>query len=143
MQIVMIYWRFGNGIFRLSLTAGMGSMNKVLYGKLLTGAYAFFIGISLTWVIVSFVVGGYVNYVALMTLAVFGAQAYFRHRLANLALGIIILPASIFASLFFLSWGGKSGFDAFIGIMLSLSVISIGLSIFLVFSYLKLSFNAE
>lgn len=118
-------------------------MSQSLYKKLLSAAYGFYIVMSAAWLITSFAVGGYFNYISLITLGIFSVQAYYRHRVANLALGIILLPASILGALFFLSWGGKSGFDSFIYVMLSLSVVSLILSIFLVFSYLRLSFNTD
>ncbi len=118
-------------------------ISKNNYKKILTATYAFYIGLSLTWFLVSFFVGSYVNYISLLTFGIFCTQAWYRHRVANLALGIIVLPASIFGALYFLAWGGNTGFDAFINVMLALSVTSIVLSIFLVFSYLKMSFNTD
>jgi hypothetical protein len=69
--------------------------------------------------------------------------AYYRNRIANLTIGILLLPTSILSALFFLSWGLKSGFDGFIYTMTLLSVVSIALSIFLIFSYLRLSFDRD
>jgi hypothetical protein len=117
------------------------AISKATYRKIVTAAYAFFIGIALTWFLTSFFVGHTINYVALGSLAAFCMQAWYKNRVVNLTLGIIILPASIFGELYFLAWGLKSGFDAFIGVMATLALISLVFSIFLVFSYLKMSFD--
>lgn len=118
-------------------------MNKTTYSKLIIAIYVFYLLLSLAWLVTSFAVGGYINYFALVILAAFAAQTYFRHRITNLILGILMLPASIYGALFFLSWGGNSGFDLFINVMISLSVASIAASIVLVFGYLKLSFSND
>ena len=118
-------------------------MNKTQYSKLVFATYVFYMLISLAWFVTSLAVGGYINYFALVTLAAFAAQTFFKHRITNLVLGILMLPASIYGALFFLSWGGNSGFDTFISVMISLSVTSIAASIVLVFGYLKLSFSNE
>jgi ethanolamine transporter EutH len=116
-------------------------MSKSLLGKLTTMSYGFFIGLALTWFLVSFFVGGYVNYISLLTFVLFSAQAYFKIRMANLALGIILMPASIFWGLQFVWMGAKTGFDLFTNIMVALSAVSFALSIVLVFGYLKMSFD--
>ncbi|MCF8449773.1 MAG: bestrophin family protein [Taibaiella sp.] len=118
-------------------------ISKSLYKKLLIVVYAFYILLALFWFLANYFMGGIVNYIAFISLAVFCTQAYYKHRVANLAFGIIILPASIFSALYFLSWGYKAGFDGFIYTMSFISLFSIVLSIFLVFSYLKLSFDKD
>jgi hypothetical protein len=118
-------------------------MNKTQYSKLVLGTYVFYMLLSLAWFVTSLAVGGYVNFFALVTFAAFAAQFYFKHRITNLVLGILVLPASIYGALFFLSWGGNSGFDTFISVMIALSIASIAASIILVFGYLKLSFNND
>jgi hypothetical protein len=119
----------------------MAESNKLTKSILI--AYGFFIVLALAWFITSFVVGGYFNLVAFITLAVFSAQAYYKNRIANLVLGLIILPASIFWGLQFAYSGGKTGFDTFINVMLLLSATSLAMSIVLVFGYLKMSFGND
>lgn len=113
------------------------------YRRLVTTAHGYFTGLALTWFLVSFFVGGYVNYISLLTFAIFCAQLYFKHRVANLILGIIILPAAIFWGLQFLYAGGSGGFDAFVNVMLLLTLASIFFAIIMVFGYLKLSFGDD
>ncbi len=129
--------------FGLSLAQNIYIMSKSLLGRLTTTSYGFFIGLSLTWFLVSLFVGGYFNYISLLTFLIFSAQAYFKHRVANLALGIIIMPASIFWGLQFMWMGGKTGFDAFTNVMIALSAASFAFSIILVFGYLRMSFSEE
>lgn len=116
---------------------------KLKYGKLVTVAQGYFTGLAITWFLVSLFVGGYFNYIALLTAILFSAQLYFKNRIANLALGIIILPAAIFWGLQFLAMGGSGGFDVFVNVMLLLAVASIVFSIILVFGYVKLSMGEE
>lgn len=116
---------------------------KHKYGKLVTVAQGYFTGLAITWFLVSLFVGGYVNYIALLTAILFSAQLYIKNRIANLALGIIILPAAIFWGLQFMAMGGSGGFDIFVNVMLLLAVTSIIFSIILVFGYIKLSFGEE
>lgn len=116
---------------------------KLKYGKLVTVAQGYFTGLAITWFLVSLFVGGYFNYIAILTAILFGAQLYIKNRIANLALGIIILPAAIFWGLQFVAMGGSGGFDVFVNVMLLLAFISIVFSIILVFGYIKLSFGEE
>jgi hypothetical protein len=109
------------------------------FGKLVTVAQGYFVGLAITWFLVSFFVGGYFNYIALLTAILFIAQLYFKNRIANLALGIVILPAAIFWGLQFVAMGGSGGFDMFVNVMLFLSLASIVFSIILVFGYIRLS----
>lgn len=83
------------------------------------------------------------NYTVLFTFAIFCVQAYYNHRKANLAVGIVLLPVSIFGMLHFVAWGGRVGFDAFISTMIVLGLISIIASVILMFSYLKMSFDND
>ncbi len=103
-------------------------------------AYGFYILLGTVWVIMNLLWGHYFNYQAFLVVAVFAVQAYYKHKLTNLLLGVILLGVSIFSALEFMLMGGKTGFDAFADIMIALSVISIVMSGILIFSYLKLSF---
>jgi hypothetical protein len=118
-------------------------MAKPLYEKLVYVVYGYFILLGLAWLLASFAFGGGLNYWALLTVASFGAQAYFRKKLTNLILGVLILGASIFWSLEFISMGAKTGYDAFVNTMLGITVASIVMAIILVFSYTKLSFRDQ
>jgi hypothetical protein len=142
-KILAIYLFFSSLLVYSIFDAQRIMISKTLYKKLLIVVYAFYVLLALFWFLANYFMGGIVNYIAFISLAVFCAQAYYKHRIANLAFGIIILPASIFSALYFLSWGYKAGFDGFIFTMSFLSLCSIVLSIFLVFSYLKLSFDKD
>lgn len=114
---------------------------KNTYERLATAAHIFYILLTLSWFITSYIVGSYINYISLLMFGIFCVQAYYNHRVSNLVLGLITMPASIFWGLQFLFIGGKTGFDAFTNIMMLLSVLSFVFSIILVFSYLKMSFG--
>ncbi|GAA4465860.1 hypothetical protein GCM10023093_18760 [Nemorincola caseinilytica] len=118
-------------------------LKKLTYRKFVYAAYGFFLLLSLAWFVVALYESHTLNYTALFTFAIFCVQAYYNHRMTNLVVGIILLPASIFGTLYFLSWGGKVGFDAFIGTMTALGVVSIAASLILAFSYLKMSFDSH
>jgi hypothetical protein len=113
------------------------------YEKLVFVAYSFFILLGLSWLLASFAFGSYFNYWAFLTIAAFGTQAYFRQKLTNLILGVLSLGISIFWSLQFMWMGSKTGYDAFVKIMLGISLISIIMSVILIFSYTKLSFTDQ
>jgi hypothetical protein len=118
-------------------------LRTLTYRKFVYAAYAFFLLVSLLWVIVEFYESHAVNYMALSTFVVFCIQAYYNHRIANLAMGIVLLLASIWGTLDFIAWGGKMGFDWFIITMICMGVISIAASVILAFSYLKMSFDND
>lgn len=119
----------------------MAESNKLTKSILI--AYGFFIVLALAWFITRLAVGGYVDWVSLVLLGVFCAQAYYKNRIANLVLGLILLPASVFRLLQFAYSGGQKGFDTFINVMLLLSATSLAMSIVLVFGYLKMSFGND
>ncbi len=108
--------------------------------------YIFYIILALVWLLIELFENrslGTVGYILLGSIATFCLQVYYKIRVVNLILGILLLPVSILGALQFLSWGGKSGFDAFIFTALILCITSIACSILLVFSYLKLSFSED
>ncbi len=124
--------------------AGIYMNNKLsFYEKIVYLAYGYFILFSLAWLAASFYFGGYFNYRASATLIIFATQAYFHKKLTNLILGILAFRLSIFWILEFISMGAKAGYDAFVDIMLSLSVISAVMAVILIFSYTKLSFKGQ
>lgn len=116
---------------------------KLKYRNFVYASYAFFILLSALWFIIELYMSHAANYTVLFLFAIFCVQAYYNHRIANLAVGLVLLPISIFGLLHFIAWGGKAGFDTFISTMIVLGVISIAASVILVFSYLKMSFDND
>lgn len=102
-------------------------------------AYGYFILLGLAWFVAS--MSGGINYTALGIVAIFGIQAYFKHRLTNLLLGIVTFALSIFMLLQSISMGGKGGFDAFVNVLIAMSAVSVVLSLILMFSFMKLAFK--
>ena len=120
-------------------------MSKQLstYEKLVFVAYGYFILIALCWLTANIVFGGFFNPWASGTILLFAAQAYFRKKLTNLILGIVIFGVSIFWLLEFTFLGKTTGFDLFVNTMLTLALISIIMSGILIFSYTKLGFKDQ
>jgi hypothetical protein len=116
---------------------------KLSYRNFVYASYAFFMLLSLSWFLIELYESRAANYTVLFTFIIFCVQAYYNHRIANLAVGIVLLPISIFGLLHFISWGGKAGFDVFINTMIVLGIVSIVASVILIFSYLKMSFDND
>ena len=116
---------------------------KLKYRNFVYASYGFYLLVSLAWFIAALYWSGAINYMAILTFAVFCVQAYYNHRVTNLVVGLILLPTSILGTLYFVTWGAKSGFDAFIYTMTTLGLVSIAASIILAFSYLKMSFDSH
>src|ERR1043166_2494715 len=112
----------------------MAEKKHSFYEIMVYVAYGFFILLGLGWFSGSLFVGGFFNYWAFLIMVVFGLQAYFRHKLTNLILGVLTLPLSILGTLQFIWFGQKTGFDLFVNLMIVLSVIGFILSLVLVFS---------
>ena len=110
-------------------------------------AYAFFILLGGSWLVISFVSSRRFNPEAFTITAVFGIQAYFHHRLTNLILGILALGFSIFMLLEVISsfdlMAKQAIFDGLVKALMALSVFSIIMSCILIFSYMKLSFKDQ
>ncbi len=121
----------------------MGTGKVSLYEKLVYAAYGFYMLLGSVWMVMNLIFGHYFNSYAFVVVAVFGVQAYYKHKLTNLLLGIVLFFLSIFSLLDFLAMGGKTGFDTFVNVMMGLSFASIVMSGILIFSYLKLSFKSE
>jgi hypothetical protein len=116
------------------------------YEVLVFIAYGFFILLGLTWFLMSFSsTGGHFNYTAFSIVVIFGAQAYFRHRLTNLILGILALFFSIFMLLDVINsfdlMAKNATYDTASKALLSLSLFSIIMSVILIFGYARLSFK--
>ena len=110
-------------------------------------AYAFFFLLGITWLVMNFMSSGHFNLQAFMLASVFAIQAYFRHRLTNLIIGILVLFLSIFMLLDVISeynlMAKGATYDGFIKALLGLSLFSIFMSCILIFSYTKLSFKDQ
>ena len=106
-------------------------------------AYGYFMLIALLWVLFSLIWGGVFGYWAFSAAVLFAVQAYYKHKLTNLILGVLTFPVAIFALLEFLAKGHKAGFNAFTGTMTALSAVSVIMSVILIFGYMKLSFMEE
>lgn len=115
------------------------------YEILVYVAYAFFILLGLSWFLMS-LSGGF-NTTAFFITAVFAVQAFYRHRLTNLILGILALFFSIFMLMdtinTFNLMDKHAVYDAFTKIMMGMSLFGIVMSVILVFSYLKFSFKDQ
>ena len=120
----------------------MGEHKLSLFEKLVYAAYSYYILLGLVWLIMNMVFGHYFNSYPFVVVAVFSAQAYFKHKLSNLLLGVILFFLSIYSVLEFLLMAGKTGFSVFPVVMMVLSALSVGFSGILIFSYMKLSFQS-
>ena len=121
-------------------------MNKkriTFYEILLYIAYAFFMLLGLTWFVISFKEG--FNATAFFITVVFAVQGYYRHRLTNLILGVLALFYSIFTLMELIStynlMDKHAVYDGFVKGFIAASLVSIVMSIILVFGYLKMSFK--
>ena len=121
--------------------------NKKLsfYEVLVIVACSFFILFGLTWFIVSLMNGGGFNPWAFLIIGVFGAQLYFRHRLTNLILGVLALFFSIWFLLEVINtydlMAKNAAYDGLTKGFLWFCLISIIMSVILIFGYTKLSFK--
>jgi hypothetical protein len=111
------------------------------YEVLVRVAYGFYITVGLVWLLMSLFIGHYFSYQAFIVLAIFSAQAWYKHLLTNLILGVLLIGISIFCALEFMLMGGKTGFDLFVNIMMATCILSIIMSGILIFSYMKLNFK--
>jgi len=121
-------------------------MNKrgiTFYEVLLFAAYAFFILLGLAWFFMSFS-GGF-NPTAFFIVVVFAVQAYYRHRLTNLILGVLALFFSIFMLMDVIStynlMDKHAVYNGFVKGFILMSLVSVVMSVILVFGYLKMSFK--
>jgi len=110
-------------------------------------AYGFFLLLGLAWLLVSMLSGGFFNIVAFVIVAVFGAQFYFRHRVANFVIGILTLFFSIWMLLDVVNtlnlMAKGAGGDGYSRGWLWFCLVSIIMSGILMFSYTKLSFKDQ
>lgn len=113
------------------------------YEKLVFVAYGYYMLIGLLWLSATFYWDRSFSYWAFTLVAIFAAQAYFRQKLTNLIIGVLCLGVSIYGSLEFISVGAKTGYDAFVNILLGVCVSSLIMSGILIFSYTKLSFGNQ
>ncbi len=111
------------------------------YEVLVYIAYAYFILLGSIDLVLSYLWGGVFSYLAFFVVVVFAMQAWHKHKLINLILGVLVLACSIFATLEFLAKGHKIGFNFFVGVMSGISIGGILMGGILIFSYTKLSFK--
>ena len=108
-------------------------------------AYGFYVLLSLSWFLVGLVKGGHTNFIALFLTIVFATQAYYKHLLANLIIGVITLFGSIFMLLqalnFVISDAKTRQLELIDKVVVSIPIISILMSGVLIFSFLKLNFR--
>lgn len=120
----------------------MSRRRLTFYDIMVYIAYGYFFLLGAAWFLVSFGSTGF-NYQAFIVMLVFGVQAYFRHRLTDLIIGVLMLGLSIFMLLQALTIGKRGGFDALANTMTAMSAISIIMSLILMFSYVKLGMKSE
>jgi dolichyl-phosphate-mannose--protein O-mannosyl transferase len=120
----------------------MSRRKVTFYDIMVYVAYGYFFLLGAAWFIVSLGSSGF-NYQAFIVMLVFGVQAYFRHRLTDLIIGVLMLGLSIFMLLQALTIGKKGGFDGLANTMIVMSVASVVMSLILMFSYVKLGMKNE
>ncbi len=111
------------------------------YEKMVLVAYGYFALLGLVFLVLRLYFSHTFSYIALFVIGVFAAQAWYRHKLSNLIIGVIALAVSIFSLLEFLAAGFAKPVNLFSGTMLLLAVLGILFSGLLIFSYVKLSFK--
>ncbi len=119
----------------------MGEQKVSFHQGLAYVAYGYFILLGALDLILSFLWGGIINYWALFAVAVFAVQVKYKNKLTNLILGVLTLGGSIFFMLEFLARAHKVGFTSFTITMSSVAILGIVMSVVLIFSYTRLSFN--
>jgi len=119
----------------------MPKTEVTFYERLVYVVYGYFILLAAAWLILSFLFGKFFNLWAFFTLAIFIVQAYYKHRLTNLIVGILGLAVSIFWLLEFTFLGQQAGYNLFVAVMLGAFILSLISSGILIFSYTKLSFK--
>jgi hypothetical protein len=116
-------------------------ISRIPYKVFVYIAYGFYILIGLIWFALSFVYTGHFDYIAFSIIAVFSVQAYFRHKLTNLILGILTLFFSIFMLLQAVYEARHNHFNTMSVVFVSTWAFSLIMSGILIFSYLRLSFK--
>ncbi len=111
------------------------------YEKLVFVAYGFYLLLGLGWLLGS-LNGGFFNVYAFAIIAVFGVQFYYRHRVTNLVLGIIMLFFSIYMMMEVVS-GLVGKPDTIYQVMFWCCLFSLVLAGILIFSYTRLSFRDQ
>jgi hypothetical protein len=115
------------------------AMSKAVYQKWVNAAFGFFLLLGVTWLVMSGVNNHKLNIAALITVAVFGIQAYYKHLLANLIVGILALFFSIFMLLNVVDTFVNAHMPLAFGLLSALAIMSIVFSLILIFSYKKLN----
>jgi len=115
------------------------------YGVLVYIAYGFYILMGLTWFSVGFLSSGHFNLQAFMLTLVFSVQAWYKNVLVNLILGVLSLGLSIFMLLQEIEaenlFAKGAVADSFTKILIGFALLSITMSLILIFSYTKFGFK--
>jgi len=113
------------------------------YQVLVYIAYGFYLLLSGAWFFMGLFNGHKFNPLAFFVMVVFGVQAYYRHLLTNLIVGILLFFISIIGLLESMS-GLRHGDVLLIDkILIAIPAISIAMSGILIFSYLNLNFKKQ
>jgi len=120
---------------------------RSVFDVLVWVAYSFYILLGANRFLMSFASGGHFNYQAFVLMVVFAVQAWYRHRLTNLILGVLTMFLSFFMLMDVLSsydlLGKNANFDGLAKSLVGMCVFSVIMSGILMFSYLKLSFRDQ
>ena len=122
-------------------------MKTATYQKLVYVAYGFFIVLGLAWYLLGIMNDSrYIQPFSFFIVLAFGLQAYYRHLLTNLILGILALFFSIFMMLlpslnYAIVAAQRNSFTWNAFFMIATSILSVALSGILIFSYMKLNFR--
>jgi len=116
------------------------------YERFVFIAYGFYILLGGSWLVLGLLRTHAVNPYALLVVAAFGAQLYYRHLLTNLILGVLTLFGSVMMLLEALNLmaAAQKAHTAATGaqLMVALPIVSLLLSGVLIFSFQKLNFKS-
>ena len=125
----------------------MRDKKTTLYQKLVYVAYGYYLLLGGAWLLITLLSAGHFNLTAFIIVLVFGLQAYFRHLLANLIIGVVALFLSFFMLMDVLNTfdllSKNAEFNTVARILLAMAVCSIGMAGILIFSYSKLMVSEE
>jgi hypothetical protein len=124
----------------------MSNQNSLgTYQKLVFAAYGFFLVLGISWLVMTFTQGRGINYMALLLIAVFALQTYYKRLLANLVVGIIMFFFSVFMTLQTINLVVLASREAPLTLtaklLTTVPLLSLFFSVVLVFSYRQLNFR--
>jgi len=116
------------------------------YEVLVFVAYGFYFLLGVIWFVMSMANSHVFNVQAFTLVVAFSVQMYYRHKLTNLILGVVVLFLSIWMLMSLINapdgvTNGRNIYDSFTKGLMLFSVLSIVLAGILMFSYTKLSFK--